>query len=434
MVDILAEAGVAGPSHVLLDQSRLHGPEDMQPRVPHEYVVHVHALQELLVVQDVGRHLGPRGHVVRVVEAGLVEHVAVEMAVPQRLRGEGRGGSRGLLVPVHDSRAELLEVDGEEDLPVADGVHPAAVQEVGVDLRPHARQEEKRVHRVLLGDNVHQLDLRGHLRFHADPGDLHVPVALLHLSDHGFDTRKHVGLTDALRVKRVVDEQEREQNVVVGVQSVRHVHIQEVADKVLILSGDGKDDLHPGGLRHVGHGDDLDCAQRSQQVHSLGDDLAVVFLGVRLERKVQHVLHAPRGIEAPVTVEQAPLREAKLGLVTLIQPLHRDLQYRVYIRAVGASHLALGRAVDAGVDVLFRKVFPVDHLEARSWLKGGVDANRPCDSSFALWCQLTQVVDLHLLTKTINQVYNNAKASLTAKASYKIRFLGFLSCSSVASA
>ena len=89
-----------------------------------------------------------------------------------------------------------LEVDGEEHLPVVDGVHAAAVEELRGDGGVHVGQEEECVHRVLLGDDVHELDLRRRLRLHADPGDLHRRVLALVGGDLSLDAGEDVVAVD----------------------------------------------------------------------------------------------------------------------------------------------------------------------------------------------------------------------------------------------
>ena len=72
--------------------------------------------------------------------------MSVKMSIPQ----EVSAGGSSLLTTVYQCRVELLKVHWEEDLPIADSIHAAAVQELHVDFCPDTGQKEQGVHGVLL--------------------------------------------------------------------------------------------------------------------------------------------------------------------------------------------------------------------------------------------------------------------------------------------
>ena len=122
----------------------------MQGGETQEQLVHIQALHQLLLLVR-GRCQPCSGrHVVRVVEAGLGGRLAIETAgVAAQF-----GGSRAL--GWGHSRVEGLEVHGKEGLPARDGMHAAAVQEVRREHRVWPGQQEQRVQRVLLGEEIHE--------------------------------------------------------------------------------------------------------------------------------------------------------------------------------------------------------------------------------------------------------------------------------------
>lgn len=253
VVDVFAEFWVAGPVAVLLLKSGLNSSEHMQARVLHEDVVDVQALEDVLVLLDVRHHAGSRGHVVGVVKARLVEGPAVEASgVFHQVRC---GWAR--LVVIGHVRVVLLEVDGEEHLPVVYGIHAAAVQKLGVDVGVDVGEEEQGVHRVLLGYDVHEFDLGRHFRLDAYPGDFHRGVFPLVDVDLILHVAEYVVVVNVLSLLGVIDEQERQDCVFTRLKGVGGKDLQEMVDVAAVFCSKRYDDVNPRSFGDVGHGNDL---------------------------------------------------------------------------------------------------------------------------------------------------------------------------------
>ncbi|KAL2307063.1 hypothetical protein Nmel_000003 [Mimus melanotis] len=225
-----------------ISKPRLHSPEQVQARVVEEDIKYLHALQHLISVQDISCELGTCCHIVRIIKAGLSKGMSVKMPISQ----EVSVGGCCLLTTVHQRGVELLEMHREKDLPIADGIHAAAVQKLHVDFCPDAGQEKQCVHR---------------------------------LSYHGFDSSKNIHLTNSLGIIGMVDKKQSQQGIIVRVQCVHSKHIQEVCYKIQVLHCQGKHQLHPCGLCHVRHGNNFHLTQGPYQAHSLGQNMTVTLLG-----------------------------------------------------------------------------------------------------------------------------------------------------------
>ncbi len=112
----------------------------------------------------------------------------------------------------------------EKTLPVVDGVHPTAIEELRADAGFHSGDGEQRVNRVLLGDDVHKFDLRGTFALNADPGDFDRRIPVLVSSDLRFDAGEDVILADLLGLNCIVDEEKGQDGILTGFKRVCGVH------------------------------------------------------------------------------------------------------------------------------------------------------------------------------------------------------------------
>lgn len=256
VVDVFTEFWVAGLIAVLLVKSWLNSSEDMQTRILYKYVIDIQALQNILVLLDVGQHSRSRGHVVRVVEARLIERPAVKMSrvFYQIYRRWTR------LVVIGHVRVVLLEVDGKENLPVVNRIHAAAIQKFSVDVCVDVSQEEQRVHWVFFGDDVHEFNLRRYFRFDAYPGDFHCGVLSLVNIDLIFHIRKYIIVINMLSLLRVVNEQKRQDCIFARLKGVGGKNLQEMADIGPVFSSKRYNDVNSCSFCDIGHGNDLNQA------------------------------------------------------------------------------------------------------------------------------------------------------------------------------
>ncbi len=118
----------------------------------------------------------------------------------------------------------VLEMNGKKHLPVVDGVHPTAIEELRADAGFHSGDGEQRVNRVLLGDDVHKFDLRGTFALNADPGDFDRRIPVLVSSDLRFDAGEDVILADLLGLNCIVDEEKGQDGILTGFKRVCGVH------------------------------------------------------------------------------------------------------------------------------------------------------------------------------------------------------------------
>ena len=298
MVDLLAQAGIARLVPVFLMQGRLHSPENMQARVLDEHVIDIQSLQDLIILLHIRGHSSSRRHVVGVVKASLVENAAVKVA---RVLHQV-DVSWGLLVVIGDVWIVVLEVDREEDLPAAYGVHAAAVEKLGVDVGADTGHKEQRVHGVLLRNDIHDFDLGWRFGLDAYPGDFDSGILALIGVYLPFDITENVVLVDLLSFERVVDKQKGQDGIFARLKEMIGVHLEKLVDVVAVVNGHGQDNVNPGGFSDVRHGDDFDLAQGPHQVDPFGDRAAPAFLTDHLQLQVQRVFHPPGGVKAPVPI------------------------------------------------------------------------------------------------------------------------------------
>lgn len=207
----------------------------MEARVFDEHFIYIQVLQDLLVLLDIRRHARPGRHVVRVVKTCFGEGTAIEVAsLFDQIQCIGKR-----LVMISNVRIVVLEMDGKEHLPVVDGVHPTAIEELGVDAGFHGGDEEQRVNRVLLGDDVHKFDLRGTFAFNADPGYFDRRITVLASIDLRFDTGEDVILVDLLGLNWIVNKEKRQDGILTGFEGVCGVHFQKLLNMLSVLKSDG---------------------------------------------------------------------------------------------------------------------------------------------------------------------------------------------------
>ena len=119
--------------------------------------------------------------------------------------------------------------------------------------------------------------------------------------------------------------------------------------------------------------------------------LNLLLLAVQFQLQIQGVLHASRGIEPTVPVDQVPQHERVV--VLLVQPAHGGRQDFVDVLLVGAGQRDLRLRVRRAVHVRHREVLPAEYVEARRRFVRPVQSRRPRHAAFTFRGVLADVLD-----------------------------------------